>query len=114
MKVYLHHTIFTLAMTDTALRQPDLIMSLLTILAARATLLMGPSLPLSNGPASHCACPRYRYTVLAKVRVLGRGDVQLRIRAETHTEAIATPMVLPPPSETRTRKADHNSPSIGL
>lgn len=37
-------------------------------------------------------------TVPAKVEVLGRGNVQLRIRAETVTKWIATPTVLPPPS----------------
>jgi hypothetical protein len=114
MKVYLHHTMFTLAMTDTALRQSDLIVSLFAVFAPCATLLMGPSLPLSNGPASHCACPKYRYTVLAKVRVLERGNVQLNIRAETVTEEIRTPIVLLPPSGPRSRKADHNSTLIGL
>jgi hypothetical protein len=90
---------------NAAVKATDLIVPFFALVTSCTTLFMCLSLPLSNRPTSHGACPRYSYTVSAKVEVLRKGEnVQLGIRAETVTEEITMPMVLPPPPS-----IDHNT-----
>jgi hypothetical protein len=84
-------------MINAAAEAMDLIMPCFTAFAACATLLMCFPLPLSNRSTSHGACPEFCYTVPAKVEVFRKRKYSIEDQAETVTEEITMPMVLPPP-----------------
>jgi hypothetical protein len=69
MRVSLHHTALELAVLNAVVEATDLIVPLFALVTSCTTLFMCLSLPLSNRPTSHGACPRYSYTVTAKVKV---------------------------------------------